>query len=345
MNQHKTIGIDLAKNSFYLFVLNQFGKPSGKKKLSRGQMLSYMAQQNQSVVAMEACASSHFWGREIVKLGHTVQLLPAQHVKGYLRGQKNDYNDAQAIAEASQHGAIRPVALKSIEQQDEQSFLQMRRHLDIERTRLINHIRGLLAEYGVVFKQGSTQLRNRLPEIIEGVDDAISQRFRALLNRQYARLISIDDELEWYNNQLKQKVKQDDVCQRLITIPGFGPVVSSSMKAWMGDGQQFKRGRDASAALGVVPRQFSTGGRDVLLSISKRGSSYLRSLVVNGARSVVSRAGKKTDPLSLWINRLVATRGFNKATVALANKLIRIAWVIITRNEHYRTQKFNLVTA
>ncbi len=291
MTQHKTIGIDLAKNSFYLFVLNQFGKSSGKKKLSRGQMLSYMAQQNQSVVAMEACASSHFWGREIAKLGHTVQLLPAQHVKGYLRGQKNDYNDAQAIAEACQHGAIRPVALKTIEQQDEQSFLQMRRHLDIERTRLINHVRGLLAEYGIVFKQGSTQLRNRLPEIIEGVDDAISQGIRALLNRRYTRLISIDDELEWYNNQLKQKVKQDDVCQRLITIPGLGPVVSKSMKAWMGDGQQFKRGRDASAALGVVPRQFSTGGRDVLLSISKRGSSYLCSLLTWRTNTFTKRSG------------------------------------------------------
>ena len=338
MNQHKTIGIDLAKNSFYLFILNQFGKPSGKKKLSRGQVLRYMSQQERCDVAMEACASSHYWGRELTRLGHSVQLLPAQHVKGYLRGQKNDYNDAQAIAEACQHGAIRPVSVKTIEQQDEQSFLQMRRHLSLERTRLINHVRGLLAEYGIVFKQGGTVLRARLPEILEDGDIAVSDDLRILLNRQYERIISLDDEIEWYENQLKQKVKHDEVCQRLIDIPGFGPVVSKSMKAWMGDGRQFKRGRDASAALGLVPRQFSTGGRDVLLGISKRGSAYLRSLLVNGARSVVSRATTKTDQLSKWINRLVAERGFNKAVVALANKLTRIAWVVIARNQPYQVQ-------
>ena len=336
MNKCKTLGIDLAKNSFYLFVLNQQGKPIGKKKLSRSQLLRYLAQQERCIVAMEACASAHYWGREISLLGHDVELLPPQHVKGYLRGQKNDYNDAQAIAEASVHGAIRHVAVKSVEQQDEQTFLQMRRHLSSERTRLLNHIRGLLGEYGIVLPKGGTVLRREIPGIVENEGNGLTDFLRQLLRRQQARLASLDEELSWYDRELKQQAEHDETCQRLMTLPGFGPVVSRAVKAWMGDGTQFRRGRDASAALGLVPRQFSTGGREVLLGISKRGDRFLRSLIIHGARAVVCRAGTKTDRLSLWINHLVATRGFNKATVALANKLIRIAWVVVTRQETYK---------
>lgn len=195
MKQFKTLGVDLAKNSFYLFALNQHGKPAGKKKLNRKQFLEFLAQQQPCVVAMEACASSHYWGREISLLGHQVELLPAQHVKGYLRGQKNDYNDAQAIAEASQHGAIRHVHVKTIGQQDEQTFLQMRRHLSSERTRLINHIRGLLAEYGVVLPKGGTILRRELPSILEDAENGLTDYFRALLFRQQAMLVRLDEEL------------------------------------------------------------------------------------------------------------------------------------------------------
>ena len=284
---------------------------------------------------MEACASSHYWAREIQRLGHHVQLLPAQHVKGYLRGQKNDYNDAQAIAEASQHGAIRPVPVKTIEHQDEQTFLQMRRHLSAERTRLINHVRGLLSEYGLVLKQGHSVLRKALPGILEDARNHLTDRMRILLRRQYLRLAAVDEELAWYDDQLKHDTRQDAVCQRLLKIPGFGPIVSKAVKSWMGDGKQFAHGRDASAALGLVPRQFSTGGRNVLLGITKRGDPYVRGLVIHGARAAVRCAAGKDDRLHQWINRLVATRGVNKATVALANKLIRIAWAIITRGENY----------
>lgn len=335
MNKHKTIGIDLAKSSFYLVTLNSQGKREGKTKLTRPKLLNFMVQQPACTVAMEACASSHHWAREIQKLGHRVQLLPAQHVKGYLRGQKNDYNDAQAIAEACQHGAIRPVAIKTIEHQDEQTFLQMRRHLSAERTRLINHVRGLLAEYGLVLKQGHSVLRKALPDILEDTRNDLTDRMRTLLHRQHSRLIAVDEELAWYDDQLKHDTRQDAVCQRLLKIPGFGPIVSKAVKSWMGDGKQFARGRDASAALGLVPKQFSTGGRNVLLGITKRGDSYVRGLVIHGARAAVRCAAGKDDALHQWINRLVATRGVNKATVALANKLIRIAWVVITRGENY----------
>lgn len=336
MNKCKTIGIDLAKNTFYLIMLDKSGKQVERKKFNRQQLIRYLAKLEACVVAMEACGTAHHWGRKIGQLGHSVVLLPAQHVKGYLRGQKNDYNDARAIAEACQHGAIRPVAVKSLSQQDEQTFLLMRQHISSDRKRLINHVRGLLAEYGVVLSKGSHVLRKELPLILEDVENGLTDEFRMLLFRQYAQLERLDEELEWYDNRLALKAKQTDVCQRLMKVPGIGPVVSVSLKAWMGSGQQFKRGRDASAALGLVPKQFSTGGREVLLGITKRGNRQLRALVVHGARAVVSRAKDKTDSLSCWITRLVETRGFNKAVVALANKLIRIAWVIICRGESYK---------
>lgn len=337
MTKRKSIGIDLAKNVFYLFVLSQAGKPAGKKRLNRNNLLAWLAKQEPCAVAMEACGSAHYWARKISEMGHHVELLPPQHVKGYLRGQKNDYNDARAIAEASQHGAIRSVPIKTIEQQDEHTFLQMRQHVSAERTRLINHVRGLLGEYGVVLPVGSHILREKLPDILEDTDNNLTEFFRQLLRRQQERLKSLDEELAWYDKELKLKSQQDETCLRLMAAPGIGPVVSTAMKAWMVDGSQFKRGRDASAALGLVPRQHSTGGRNVLLGITKRGNRSLRSLVVHGARSVVSRAHNKNDKLSLWINRLVATRGKNKAVVALANKLVRIAWVIIARNETFKT--------
>ncbi|WP_087018670.1 IS110 family transposase [Thaumasiovibrio subtropicus] len=336
MNKCKTIGIDLAKNTFYLIMLDKQGKQVERKKLNRQQLIGYLSKLETCVIAMEACGTAHYWGRKIGQLGHSVVLLPAQHVKGYLRGQKNDYNDAKAIAEACQHGAIRPVAVKSLAQQDDQTFLLMRQHVSSDRKRLINHVRGLLAEYGVVLARGSQVLRKTLPFILEDVENGLTDEFRALLFRQYTQLERLDEELQWYDERLAEKVKQKDVCQRLIKVPGIGPVVSFSLRAWMGSGEQFKRGRDASAALGLVPKQFSTGGREVLLGITKRGNQQLRSLVVHGARAVVSRADGKTDRLSQWILRLVERRGFNKAVVALANKIIRIAWVIICGGESYK---------
>lgn len=328
-------GIDLAKTKFYLFSINEHGKPKEKLKLSRTQLLHWIAQKPQMTVAMEACGASHHWAREIKKLGHQVVLLPAQHVRAYQRRQKNDYNDAQAIAEACQHGTIRPVPVKTLEQQDLQTFLKMRQLVSMERTQLINHVRGLLAEYGIVLNKGATELRQQLPSLLENPQNGLTNAMRALLHRQLIRLTALDEELEWYNAEQKKYVHRDPVCQRLLAIPGFGPLVSQAIKSWMGDGKQFNRGRDASAALGLVPRQFSTGGKQVLLGITKRGNSYVRSMLIHGARAVLFRSGGKTDSLSVWVNRIKEKRGFNRAVVALANKLLRIAWVIIARHEVY----------
>ena len=332
------IGLDLAKNLFHLAALNQVGKSIKRKKLRRRQVREYFIQLEPCKIAMEACASAHYWAREFRHMGHQVVLLPPQHVKAYLRGQKNDYNDALAIAESALHGKIRPVAIKCVEQQDEQAFHRIRRQLVGDQTRLINQVRGLLAEYGIVLAQGEAVFRREIPIVLGEAENGLSERFRHLLARQYQRFVSLTEEIAWYRDQLKGQAKTDDVCRRLCDIPGFGPVVSSAFKSWMGDGKQFKKGREAAAALGVVPRQYSTGGKDQLSGITKRGDTYVRTLVVHGARSVVIRAKTKTDPLSQWINRLVATRGFNKAVVALANKLVRMAWVIIARHETYKAK-------
>lgn len=336
MTKLTTIGVDLAKNEIALYGLGSKGQGDWRRKVRRRQFLALLARLKPCTVAMEACGSAHHWARRIDSLGHKVQLLPPQHVKGYLRGQKNDYNDAMAIAEASEHGRVRPVAIKSVEQQDEQMLHKLRRSVSKERTRLSNQLRGLLMEYGVVIPRGVGALRRALPLALEEADNELTERARRLLQRQYQRFLAVEEELAWYDREVARAAAQDPACRRLQRMPAVGPIVSSVIKSWMGDGRQFDRGRDAAAALGLIPRQNSTGGKEVLLGISKRGDPYVRAQLVHGARAVVARADGKTDRLSRWIQRLKAERGFNKATVALANKLIRIAWVIIARGERYR---------
>lgn len=336
MNKLTTIGIDLAKNLFALVAFKPSGQELWHRNLRRRQLLSFLAKQPPCHVAMEACAGAHYWGREIMKLGHSVSLLPPQHVKCYQRGQKNNPNDARAIAEASQHGKVRPVRVKTLEQQDEQLLGDLCRQITQDQTRLINQVRALLAEYGIVIPRGPAALYRTIPELLEDGENGLTERLRLVLYRQHQRLLALREERDGYERQLKAQAHQDEVCGRLMEVPGIGPIVSGVLKGWMGDGKQFRRGRDASAALGLVPRQHSSGDYQQLLGITKHGDRYVRSQVVHGARSVARWAKGKSDPLSQWINRLVATRGFNKATVALANKLVRIAWVIIARGEHYQ---------
>ena len=330
-----TIAIDLAKNSFYIVGFGTSNKPQWRKKLTRKALTRFMATQERSKVVMEACSGAHDWGRRLGAYGHDVELLPPQHVKAYLRGQKNDYNDAQAIGEASLHGAIRPVAVKTVEQQDEQAFHRIRQQLKSEQTGLINQMRGLLSEYGIVIPKGIAQAHKAIPNILEDAENGLSLRFRELLHRQYRHYQQVRDEIAWYDQTLKQYAKEDEPLMRLLEVPGLGPVNASQLKAWMGGGEQFECGRHASAALGLVPRQHSTGGKERLYGITKRGNASLRTSIIHGARSVLIRSKGKTDRLSRWVNALIERRGFNKAAVALANKIVRIAWVILHRGESY----------
>lgn len=331
-----TVGLDLAKNVFHVVCCNKAGKLIKKKKLRRNTVREYFTQLPSCLVAMEACASAHYWGREVESLGHKVKLLPPRKVKPYVTGQKNDYNDAAGIAEAATREAIRSVSIKTIEQQDLQSLQRLRSARTKERTALSNPLRGLLAEYGIVIPRGISQIRNRLPDILEDADYNISLRLRAWLHRGYQQLLRLDEDIQFYTTELEKISRENEDCQRLQALSGFGPIVSSAYVAHINDGKSFKRGRDVSASIGLVPRQHSSGDKAILLGITKRGNSTLRSLLIHGARSVVRHAANKDDALSRWINHIKMTRGTNKAAVALANKLSRIAWAMVINKTEYQ---------
>lgn len=336
--QITTIGLDLAKNVFHLVGLNQAGKQGLRKKLKRAQMLTYFANLPVCVVAMEACASAHYWAREIKKSGHTIKLLPPRYVKAYVQGNKNDYNDALAIAEAASRPSMRLVSPKTVAQQDIQALHRLREGVMSHRTRVINQIRGLLGEYGIVIPKGVSQLRAAIPNILEDAENHLTDLFRSLLHRTNAQLQELDEHIKHYDKELQLVTREDKAAQRLQSIPGFGPVISSVFSSAVGDGQAFKRGRDVSAFIGLVPRQHSSGDKPVLLGISKRGNRYLRGLLIHGARSVIKHADKKDDRLSQWATALVARRGKNKATVALANKMARIGWAVLTTGQAYEVK-------
>ena len=269
-------------------------------------------------------------------MGHTVKLIPPQYVKPFVRGNKNDYNDALAIAEALVRPQMRFAAIKTVAQQDMQALHRLRERRIAERTALCNQVRGLLGEYGIVLPRGVASLRRRLPELLEDADNGLSALFRRLLAQSYRQLKELDVHIEGYARELRRQSRQSAACQRLQTIPGYGPSVASVFYSVVGNGAAYRRGRDVSAAVGLVPRQHSSGGKENLLGISKRGDRYLRSLLVHGARSVVRQAAGKADRLSRWINRVKAARGYNKAVVALANKLARIGWAVLAHNTRYQ---------
>ena len=330
-----TVGLDLAKNIFHVVCFDERFKELRKRMLRRHQVLLFFANLPACRIGMEACASSHFWGRELSKFGHEVKLIPPQHVKAYLRGNKNDYNDARAIAEAATRPSISGVALKSVEEQDMQALHRVRSQCLRDRTALTNSTRGLLSEYGIVFPKGIASLRKRIPELLEDAENGLSILFRNLLARRYEQLVELDGHIAFYTDKLERLGQRDDACQRLQTIPGFGPIVASAFRGAIGNGRAYSKGRDVAASLGLVPRQHSTGGKNVLLGISKRGDQYLRSLLVHGARAVVIQAARKKDHLSRWLNRIQKERGLNKAVVAMANKMARMGWAILRYNTSY----------
>lgn len=335
--QITTVSIDIAKNVFHVIGCNASNKIMKKKEVKRKQLLSYLANIPSCTVVMEACATSNYWGREISALGHKVSLIPPQHVKAFLTGNKNDYNDAYAILIASQQAHIRPVAIKTVEQQDNQAVHKVRELAIQQRTSLSNQLRGLLLEYGIDVAIGIENIRKKESELL-AIESPLTSSFKQLLTQLYTLLRVLDDSIQRYSQQIKEQAEKNDICQKLQTIPGIGPLVASSFFNEVGNGSFYQKGRDVSASLGLVPKQHSTGGKNVLLGISKRGNSYLRCLLIQGAKAVVSRAKGKTDALSQWINRLVATRGHNKACVAYANKMARIAWAVTVSGDVYQAR-------
>lgn len=332
------IGLDLAKSVFHYVGIDSRAKALQRKCLKRAQVLAHFANLQPTTVVMEACGSAHYWARELRALGHEVMLLPAQHVTPYRVGQKNDYNDAHAIAKAGLHGDIRPVVVKSVEQQSLQSIQVARALVVQQRTALINQIRGQLLELGHSVPEGVTRLRAAAAQWIEPENEMLAPMSKDLLVMQYELLQALDQQLEWYDKRVRQFAREDTRCRALQEIPGFGPVVSLSLLGWIGQPERFSKGRHASAALGLVPSQHSSGGKARLGKISKCGDPAVRCYVVHGARAAIRAAilKDKQDPLSRWAIDLAERRGINKATVALANKMVRIAWAILSTGEAYR---------
>ena len=333
MEQVSMIGIDLAKNSFQLHGACADGSVSFRKKLSRGRVLDFLAAQPSCVVAMEACASAHFWGREIGDLGHEVRLIPPIYVKPFVKRQKNDTTDAEAIVEAAQRPTMSFVAVKTVEQQG--MLFRTRDLLVRQRTQTINALRGHLAEFGIVAPQGPAHV-TRLAQALEDPTVALPDRVRALGSLLFDRIVALAVEIADLAKELRDCARHDDEATRLMTVPGVGPITAMALQAFAPPMESFRRGRDFSAWLGLVPRQHTTGGKPRLGKISKMGQRDLRRLLITGAMAVVRHAvrrGETTDP---WLAGMLARKPKMLVAVALANRMARIIWALMTRKETYR---------
>ncbi len=330
------IGIDLAKQVFQVHGVDRNGKVGVRKQLRRAQMLTYFGKLPPALIGMEACGSAHYWARELSKLGHDVRLMAPQYVKPYVKSGKNDANDAEAICEAVGRPNMRFVAVKTVEQQVMQAEHRIRSRLIKARTALSNEIRGLLGELGIIVATSLGQLRRALPEILEDGENGLPGSFRRLLAGLGDELRALDATVKEYDTRIAQMAREDERIKRLLAVEGIGPVVASALVAAVGDAKQFGQGRDMAAWLGLTPRQHSSGGKNRLGSISKRGDKYVRMLLIHGARAALKAAENKEDGRSRWVTGLAKRRNKNIATVALANKNARIAWSILSRGESYR---------
>lgn len=323
-------GIDLAKSVFQVAGLSQTNQVLISKKFRRRQIIDYFANRPASVVAMEACPGSHWMARKLSDCGHDVRILPAQYVKPFLQRQKNDANDAIAIAEASQRPTVRQVPLKSIEQQDLQAMHRIRDRLVNQKTRLICQARAFLQEYGIVLRNGVGNFKKQLPNVLSDDENELSPVARELLLSLGDELSELEGRIKSISRRIEAWACRSDIAQRVMSIPGIGALSATALIAAIGDGKQFKKARDLPAWLGLVPSQHSTGGKTKLGGISKRGNAYIRRLLIHGARSCLLHVKRDQDTLGIWMNTMLLRMHSNKVVVALANKLARIAWVVLT---------------
>ena len=330
------LGIDLGKTVFHLVGLDSSGRVVIRKRCSRTQLLAFTANLQVQLIGMEACSGSHFLGRALREQGHEVRLMPAQYVKPYVQTNKSDYLDAEAIAEAVQRPRMRFVPIKTEEQLDLQALHRVRERWVMRRTAVVNHVRSLLLERGLTLPKGRSHVDQQLPRILEDAESKLSGSFRVLLAQLQVELDQLTGRIEQMDAVIQQRAREDEACQRLTKIPGIGPVTATALIAAVGNGAAFRKGRDLAAWIGMVPRECSTGGKQKLLGISKRGNAYLRRLFVQGARSVLRQRHKQVPGLSIWLAQLLGRTHQNVVTVALANKMVRMAWAVLYKNEHYR---------
>ena len=325
-----TIGVDLAKEVFQIHGVDEYGKIVLRKQLRRGKMAKFFANLETCLIGMEACGSSHHWARKLGEFGHTIKLMSPQFVKPYVKTNKHDMADAEAICEAVSRPNMRFVAIKNVEQQAILSVHRARQGMVKARTAQANQIRGLLSEFGIVMPQGIRSISKRMPDILEDAENGLPGILRKLLERLNDHLKELNRQAEELELQIKLWHKENEASQKLEAIPGIGPITASAIVATVGNAAEYKNGRQLAAWLGLVPKQYSSGGKQLLLGISKRGDTYLRTLLIHGARAVIRFAENKAEPES-WLRKLITRRNKNIAAVALANKNARIIWALLAK--------------
>lgn len=332
----RTIGIDLGKTSFHMIGFDERDNVVAKKRFSRTQLLRFTAKTPVCLIGMEACCGSHYLGAALTAQGHSVRLIPPQFVRPFVKSNKNDYRDAEAIAEAVQRPTMRFVPIKTQDQLDLQALHRVRDRLISRRTSLVNQIRAFLLERGITFRQGRAFLRSKMPVILEDAGPSLSPLMHRVLEGLWQEWKTLEEQIEAVSRHITVIADQDAACQRLREIPGVGPLVATAMVAAVGNGSAFLKGRDFAAWLGLVPRQRSTGGKAKLLGISKRGNPYLRRLFIHGARSILTTANRRNLAFGVWMTQLEHRAHRNVTIVAVANKLARVSWAVLAKGETYR---------
>jgi transposase len=332
-----TLGIDIGMTWFHLIGCNRAGTPVARHKLNRGKLLQFIANLPRCLIGMEACPGSQYFARAFQSHGHEVRLIAPRFIKPYVRGQKNDFNDAAAIAEAVTRPTMRFVVPKSNDQLDLQAIHRVRDRLVGERTAVINQIRAFLIEYGLPVKEGRAALRRNLASMLEDAQNGLSGKMRQLIARLREHWQQLELQIDQCMQEIELIVSRNEECRRLVSIPGIGSLGATALVAAVGNATTFRKGRELAAWLGLVPRQWSTGGKPTLLGIGKRGNSYVRRLFIHGARSVLQHLKRGNHQLGSWMTQLEKRAHKNVVIVAIANKMARIAWAVLARQETYRS--------
>jgi transposase len=334
--QIRSVGIDLGKTTFHLVALGDNGKVLLRKKFTQKQLITFTANMQTCLIGMEACSGSHFLGRALREQGHDVKLIPAQFVKPFVKSNKNDFIDAEAIAEAVDRENMRFVPIKTDDQFDLQALHRVRDRLMARRTALINQIRAFLLERGIVFAKSPIRLREALPEVLENVNENLTPRMRNLVAMLWSEWKDLELQIVQMNDEVERIASSDEACRRLRQIPGIGPLVATAIVASIGNGAAFRKGREFAAWMGLLPKQHLTGSKARLYGISKRGNCYLRKILIHGARAVVLRSKRDRIAMGAWMTSLETRAPRNVLIVATAHKLAWIAWAVLSTGQDYR---------
>jgi transposase len=331
----KVLGIDIAKNTFQLHGVDGPGKAVLKKRLSRNRLAASVANLPERLIVMESCGGANYWARVFQRSGHSVKLISPQFVKPFVKTNKNDANDAEAIVEAASRPSMNFVPIKQVEQQDIQSIHRVRSRIVKNRTALINEIRGLILEYGIIVTPGAARVKRSLCAIIADRTNELTPLSRDCMQDLYDELVEVEGRLKRLDKKIRQLCQQNETCRRILKVPGVGELTATAMIAAVPNASEFNNGRHMAAWLGLVPRQSSSGDKRVLLGISKRGDRYLRTLLIHGARSALSHYKNTDNDYGRWLTGKRARLSFNKAAVALANKNARIIWSLLNTGEEF----------